>query len=267
MSVIHRICEEQRALVHRRRREVSLEALREAPRYHGPTHSLAGALRAAPVAVIAEHKRASPSQGSYGVTLSPEAIARGYAEAGACAISVLTEENHFGGSLAHLRAIRACVDVPLLRKDFIVDAYQLHEAKAHGADAVLLIAAALTLDEAHELRTVAHHLSLEVLLEVHDAAELDYLDIGPDVVGVNNRNLRTLNIDLRTSETLAASLPGELVRITESGIGDAAAAARLLRFGYDGMLVGTQFMRTPKPAAALSTFLTDVRERQAAASC
>lgn len=256
MSVLNEICRMRREDVAMQRRRVGLAELREAPAYQAPTRSLSAALRGAAgeLRVIAEHKRASPSTGAYGVEAAPVEIARDYVAAGAAALSVLTEERHFGGSLAHLRDIRAAVDVPLLRKDFVVDAYQLHEAKAAGADAVLLIAAALTLDEAQELRTTAHHLGLEVFLELHAPAELDYLAVAPDVVGVNSRDLATLRIDLATAEAMADALPRGLVCVAESGIRDAGDAARMARAGYDGLLIGTQFMRQPQPGEALARF-------------
>ena len=266
MSVLQQICARRRAVVAEQRTRVPVSRFRESALYAAPTRSLAAALRLPGVRVIAEHKRASPSAGAYGVTRSPTQVARAYEAAGAAALSVLTEPEWFGGELDHLREVRRATGLPLLRKDFIVDPYQLHEAKGAGADAVLLIAAALTVAEAGELRTVAHHLGLEVLLELHDASELEYLEIAPDVVGVNNRNLATLAIDLRTSERLYGALPADVARITESGIATAADARRLLAAGYDGMLVGTQFMRRPDPGAALAGFLREVGATQAAAS-
>ena len=222
--------------------------------------SLAAALRAGSgPRIIAEHKRASPSEGDYACPASLAEVIEGYTAAGAVALSILTEGERFGGSLEHLRDARKLTYLPLLRKDFIVDEYQLYEAKVVGANAVLLIAAGLSLDDASRFCRKAHELGLEVLLELHEAAELDYLSINPDVVGVNNRDLRTLKIDLRTSEALLAQLPTDLPRISESGIQSAADAARLLGLGYEGLLVGTQFMKTADPGAALSHFLTDTR--------
>lgn len=223
--------------------------------------SLAAVLRAGHgPRVIAEHKRASPSEGDYGCPATlPEVIA-GYTAAGATGLSVLTESDRFGGSLRHLELARSQTTLPILRKDFIVDEYQLYEARLAGADAVLLIAAGLTLAEADRFCRTAHDLQLEVLLEIHGGDELDYLSVGPDVIGVNNRNLRTLAIDLETSRRLAFVLPADPPRISESGIRTAADAAEMLSLGYDGLLVGTQFMKTPDPGGALASFL---RETQA----
>ena len=220
--------------------------------------SLAAALRSGlGPRVIAEHKRASPSQGDYGCGATVAQVVRGYDRAGATALSVLTEEERFGGSLSHLQEARTLVDLPLLRKDFIVDEYQLYEARLAGADAVLLIAAGLEISEAKQFCRKAHELRLEVLLELHGEDELDYLSIGPDVVGVNNRDLRSLDIDLATSRRMLPLLPTDFPRLSESGIHDPADAAALLRLGYDGLLVGTEFMRSPDPGAALGTFLTE----------
>ena len=222
--------------------------------------SLAEALRAGTgPRVIAEHKRASPSEGDYGCPADTSAVVRGYEMAGATGLSVLTERERFGGSLDHLRAAREEVGLPLLRKDFIVDEYQLYEARLAGADAVLLIASGLSLSEAERFCRKAHELQLEVLLELHGEGELDYLSIGPDVVGVNNRDLKTLAIDLATSVAMLPLLPTDLPRISESGIKTAADAAEMIALGYDGLLVGTQFMKTDDPGAALATFLTETK--------
>ncbi len=265
MSVLDLINARSRLAVAERARRVPLAdlaaQLRPARGELGyTTVSLAGALREGEgPRVIAEHKRASPSEGDYGCPGTLAEVITGYTAAGAVALSILTEEERFGGSLQHLRDARALTDLPLLRKDFIVDAYQLYEAKAAGADAVLLIAAGLSIDEAGAFCRQAHDLGLEVLLELHEAAELDYLSIEPDVVGINNRDLRTLKIDLATSEALLAQLPTDLPRISESGIHTSAEAARLLSIGYEGLLIGTRFMKAPEPGAALAAFLRETR--------
>lgn len=258
MSVLQQICAQRRRDVERCRFEIPLSTLVAKPDYRRTCHSLRAALtRDVPVRVIAEHKRASPSQGDYGNPTPLEDVVRGYAEAGAVALSVLTEPNWFGGELGHLLRARTLTSLPLLRKDFTVHGYQVHEAKAAGADAILLIAAALTLDLATQLAEQAHNIGLEVLLELHAADELDYLAIAPDVIGVNNRDLATLTIDLASSEALAGQLPRDRPRISESGIQTPADAARVLAAGYDGVLVGTQFMQTAHPGAALKSFLDE----------
>ncbi len=206
--------------------------------------------------VIAECKRRSPSKGVLRADYDPVAIASGYATAGAAAISVLTEPTFFDGSLEHLTAVRAAVAVPLLRKDFIVSEYQLLEAKAAGADAVLLIVAALRPAELKVLHDHARRHGLDVLVEAHDATELAIaLDAGARVIGVNNRNLRTLQMDLHASERLIAQMPAEVIGVSESGLKTAADLARLKALGYRAFLIGERLMAAADPGAALGELL------------
>ena len=212
--------------------------------------------RLATINVIAECKRRSPSKGVLREEYDPVAIARGYAEAGAAAISVLTEPTFFDGALEHLVAVRQAVAVPLLRKDFVVSEYQLLEAKAAGADAVLLIVSALRPVELKVLHDHASRLGLDVLVEVHDAHELDIaLDSGAQIIGVNNRNLRTLEVDVDASEKLIARSPGEVVAVSESGLKTADDLTRLSRLGYRAFLIGERFMTESDPGAALRGLL------------
>jgi indole-3-glycerol phosphate synthase len=206
--------------------------------------------------VIAECKRRSPSKGVLRADYDPVAIAKSYADAGAAAISVLTEPTFFDGSLEHLAAVRAAVDVPLLRKDFIVSEYQLLEAKAAGADAVLLIAAALRPAELKVLHDHARRHRLDALVEVHDARELAIaLDVGARIVGVNNRNLRTLEVDVHASENLIAGVPREVVAVSESGLKTAEDLIRLRALGYRAFLIGERFMSAADPGMALKGLL------------
>ncbi|MEW6321464.1 MAG: indole-3-glycerol phosphate synthase TrpC [Acidobacteriota bacterium] len=208
------------------------------------------------VNVIAECKRRSPSRGVLRAAYDPAAIARGYARAGAAAISVLTEPTFFDGGLAHLRAVRDAVTLPLLRKDFIVDEYQLHEARLAGADAVLLIVAALEDAQLARLRAAAAALGLAVLVEVHDVDELERaLAAGAEIVGVNNRNLRTLEVDVEASRRVAARLPSSVVAVSESGLRTAADIAALQAAGYRAFLIGERFMTAPDPGDALAALL------------
>ncbi|MGE0464305.1 MAG: indole-3-glycerol phosphate synthase TrpC [Vicinamibacterales bacterium] len=212
------------------------------------------------VNVIAECKRRSPSRGVLRAAYDPVAIAAGYAAAGAAALSILTEPMFFDGSLDHLARVRQAVDVPLLRKDFIVERYQLLEAAAAGADAVLLIVAALTDEELRGLAREAEALGLATLVEVHTEEELDRaLGAGATVVGVNNRNLRTLDVDVRLSERLASRLPPSVTAVSESGLRSAADIGRLTAFGYRAFLVGERFMAAPDPGTALAGLLAEVR--------
>ena len=206
--------------------------------------------------VIAECKRRSPSRGVLREDYDAVAIATGYAAAGAAAISVLTEPTFFDGSLDHLRAVRAAVSVPLLRKDFVVSEYQLLEAKAAGADAVLLIVAALRPAELKVLHDHARRHGLDVLVEVHDARELSIaIDAGARIIGVNNRNLRTLQVDVHASDALIAEMPPEVIAVSESGLKTAADLARLKDLGYRAFLIGERFMSAADPGAALAELL------------
>ena len=202
--------------------------------------------------VIAECKRRSPSRGVLAVDYDPVRIARAYAGGGAAAISVLTEPTFFDGALAHLQAVRAAVDVPLLRKDFVVDEYQLYEARAAGADAVLLIVAALAQPRLEALQARAWQLGLATLVEVHDREELARaVGSGARVIGVNNRNLRTLKVDVAASDGLAAEMPTGVVAVSESGLQSRADLERLAAGGYGAFLIGERFMTDPDPAAAI----------------
>ncbi len=206
--------------------------------------------------IIAECKRRSPSRGVLRVEYDPVAIATAYTAAGAAAISVLTEPTFFDGALEHLMAVRAAVSTPLLRKDFIVSEYQLLEARAAGADAVLLIVAALTPKELAELAQSAASLGLDTLVEVHSADELSVaIDSGARVIGVNNRNLRTLVVDVHASETLVSMMPKSVVAVSESGLKTSADLSRLSALGYGAFLIGERFMTDADPGGALATLL------------
>ena len=209
--------------------------------------------------VMAECKRRSPSRGILRSDYCLETIARGYVAGGAVALSVLTEPAFFDGKLVHLTQVRAAVDVPLLQKDFFVSKYQLLEARAAGADAVLLIVAALTDHELRGLLFEASRQGLAALVEVHDAVELTRaLEAGATMVGINNRNLRTLEVDLTTSRTLIAQIPDTVVTVVESGLKGAADLVSLRKDGYDSFLIGESLMTRDDPGKALLELLADV---------
>jgi indole-3-glycerol phosphate synthase len=220
-----------------------------------------GAFRAAlaregAINIIAECKRRSPSRGILRADYDAAAIAAGYAAAGAAAISVLTEPTFFDGELSHLERVREAVAIPILRKDFIVSEYQLLEARAAGADAVLLIVAALSPVDLAALRSGARALGLDVLVEVHNAEELEVaLLAGADLIGVNNRNLRTLQVDVAASETLVARIPADAVAVSESGLKTADDLRRLRGLGYRAFLIGERFMASADPGRALGELL------------
>jgi indole-3-glycerol phosphate synthase len=210
------------------------------------------------VNVIAECKRRSPSKGVLAANYDPVAIARQYERGGAAAVSVLTEPTFFDGCLDHLNAVRAAVGVPLLRKDFVVDEYQLFEARAAGADAVLLIVGAL---DQHDLIAVQHRawdLGLATLVEVHDEAELmRAVDSGARVIGVNNRNLRTLAVDVGASARLASQIPRGVIAVSESGLQSRIELEQLSAQGYRAFLIGERFMTDADPASALRSLIAD----------
>jgi indole-3-glycerol phosphate synthase len=234
------------------KRAVPLAELERLPGYGEARRGFAAALRRDRPAVIAEVKKASPSRGVIRADFDPVAIARAYEGAGAAAVSVLTEERFFQGRLVYLESIRRAVALPLLRKDFIVDAYQLVEARARGADAVLLIVAALESMELRDLHGAAVGLGLDVLVEAHTAPELEgALAVGARLIGINNRDLRTFHTTLATAEGLRPRIPPGIVTVAESGIEHAADVARMRACGYDAVLVGEALMRAPDPGAAL----------------
>ena len=265
MTILDEILEHKRIEIDRARARVSAEDLAcEAAACEVVPRGFRRALGSTPgVSVIAEIKRQSPSKGLICEDFDPVAIARAYAGAGAACISVLTDERFFGGSLEILRRVRAAVETPLLRKDFVIDPYQIDEARVAGADCVLLIVTALDDERLKHLHDHAKGRSLDVLVEVHDEREFDRaLAVGANLVGVNNRDLRTFDVDLATTEHIASRLGGDrrglgpdtrsgIVLIAESGIRDAADVARLERAGADGFLVGESLMRQPDPGKAL----------------
>jgi indole-3-glycerol phosphate synthase len=207
-------------------------------------------------AVIAELKKASPSKGMLRLDYKPAAVAKRYAEVGAAAISVLTDEEFFKGSLEDLEAVSRAVRIPVLRKDFVVDTFQIVEARAAGADAILLIVAAHTDADLRELHAEARRCGLDVLCEVHDLEEVKRaMDLGVEAIGVNCRDLKTLQVHPLVHEQLAAALPANVVRVAESGIRTHADIERLLKSGYDAFLIGEALMRQPDPAAMLALLM------------
>ncbi|MCB0488928.1 MAG: indole-3-glycerol phosphate synthase TrpC [Cyclobacteriaceae bacterium] len=214
--------------------------------------------------IIAEIKRKSPSKGDINPYVSVERTSIGYMQAGASALSILTDKEFFGGSNDDLVVARRFNFCPILRKEFIIDEYQIVESKSIGADAILLIAAVLNENELQALTRFAHSLQLEVLIEVHDESELDRcVKANSDLVGVNNRNLRTFEVDLNHSIRLAEKLSGDVVKIAESGIDSATTAAHLRQNGFDGFLIGERFMKTARPEIAAGEFIKELNQLEA----
>jgi len=251
-----------RANVTASRKLVPLSELERRAEAHHP-RGWAAALRrqaAKGPAVIAEIKKASPSKGLIRADFDVEWLARRYRAGGAAALSVLTDETYFQGSLRNLELVSAAVKLPCLRKDFTVDEYQIVEARAHRADAILLIAAALTDAELKRFALTANGFSLDVLVEVHTADELDRVlsalgETGADAIGVNNRDLKTFDVSLETSLRLVNQIPAAVVRVAESGISTAENLTQLRTAGFDAFLIGESLMRQPDPGAALAELL------------
>jgi indole-3-glycerol phosphate synthase len=256
--ILDDILAHKRDEVVRRRRALPPSALREQAAYHEPRRGFRRALAAAPPpAVIAELKRASPSRGVIRADYEPVAYARSYERAGAACCSVLTDERFFQGSLEHLRAVRAAVALPCLRKDFLVDPYQVEEARAAGADAVLVIAAAGMRPLGDELLAAAAAAGLDALVEVHDERELEWANgIGASLIGVNNRDLTTFVTSLATTERLAPRAHAAALVVAESGIRTPADVARMQAAGARALLVGEALMDCADPGAALRELLS-----------
>jgi indole-3-glycerol phosphate synthase len=260
VSVLEDILASTRAELARSKRarpETQLRELALAAGGDGPERSLSEALRRPGIGVIAEFKRRSPSAGVLRDRPDLTEIAGAYERGGADALSVLTEGPNFEGSLEDLRTARDACALPLLRKDFIIDPYQLYEARLAGADAILLIVAALAPSELHELRQLARELGLDVLVEAHDAAELRVaLDAGAELIGINNRDLRDFSVDVERTFALLGAIPAGVTVVSESGIGGSEQLARLQDAGVAGVLIGESLMRAPVPEEALRALRT-----------
>jgi indole-3-glycerol phosphate synthase len=208
--------------------------------------------------IIAEFKRRSPSKGDINIYADIEEVTRGYMQAGASVLSVLTDEWFFGGENGDLTKVRKFNFCPVLRKDFIIDEYQIFEAKSIGADAILLIAEALDKDEINKLVSRAKLLGLEVLMEFHSPDQLNKLNDNVDIIGINNRNLKTFEVSIENSKAISKYLPDDFIRISESGINNPEDIVELRNFGFSGFLIGERFMKTPNPARACKSFIDEL---------
>lgn len=257
MNVLEQIITGVRADLERRQREIPIEAIRDAAeRAAGPVDGYA-ALSGGGVSVIAEVKRASPSKGALADIPDPAVLAAEYAAGGASVISVLTEPNYFKGSLDDLDAVRAKVEIPVLRKDFVISPYQVLEARAHGADLVLLIVAALDQDTLVSLRERIEGLGMTALVEVHTEAEADRaLEAGAKVIGVNARDLTTLQVDRSVFERIAPGLPRDVAKIAESGVRGTRDLIRYASSGADAVLIGEGVVKQKSPREAVAELVT-----------
>lgn len=260
MTILDQIINDKKREVALKKSLISTNQLEQSSLFGTRTQSLSKNLKNNILGIIAEHKRRSPSKAEINYKLNVEDVVLGYQNAGASGISVLTDGKYFGGSLEDVLLAKASCSLPILRKEFIIDEYQIVEAKAHGADAILLIAAVLSKAEIKQLSEFAQSLALEVLLEVHNEAELEK-SIMPslDMIGVNNRNLKTFEVSLETSKQLADKIPNNFVKVSESGISTITAIQELQAYGYNGFLIGETFMKTNSPGIALKKFLSEYK--------
>ena len=261
MNVLSEIIAKKRERVEEAKRAVPFERLRSealAKRERAASHALRRALQSEGINVIAEFKRRSPSKGVIRADADLASIVQSYKAGGAVALSVLTEEDYFDGSLADLRTTKATVDLPVLRKDFLFDEYQVFEAAAAGADAILLIVSVLDDDQLESLRSLAEELGMDALVEVHNADEMKRATASnAKLIGVNNRNLRTFQVSIETSLELARFAPRDALLVSESGLNNAADLQRLKEHGFHGFLIGESLMRARCPEAALRELRND----------
>jgi len=260
MNILETICQSKRIEIERQKEAIPLSDMKDLSDYQFRKKiSFRQALLESPSGIIAEFKRKSPSKG----WIHPEAdvthIVRSYKSAGVAAISCLTDEPFFGGSIADFRKAREIVNIPLLRKDFILDEYQLYQSKAIGADVVLLIAACLTKEAIARFTTLAHDLDMEVLIEIHEESELSSIPPDADVVGINNRNLKTFITDIQYSLDLVNRIPDNYIKISESGISSPETVNQLRQAGFLGFLMGENFMKTEEPGEALREFIKEMQ--------
>jgi len=263
MTILDKIIADKYKEVALKKSIIPVSQLENSVLFHRETSSLATALRNSETGIIAEFKRRSPSKSVINQSASVQDVASGYEKAGVCGMSVLTDGKYFGGSLDDVLLARASVQFPILRKEFIVDEYQILEAKAHGADVILLIAAVLTRDEIKKLSETAKSLNLDVLLEVHNLEELQK-SIMPslDMLGVNNRNLKTFEVSLDISKELSTHIPNDFVKVSESGISSITAIKELQPFGYQGFLIGENFMKTENPGESALRFISELSTKE-----
>jgi indole-3-glycerol phosphate synthase len=241
---------------------VSIAELMKYPAYNKPVPSLTEfLLNPEKSGIIAEHKRQSPSKGIINGNVKLEDVVLGYQNAGASAVSVLTDQKYFGGTLADLKAATELLSIPVLRKEFIVDEYQIHEAKAYGAAIILLIAASLTVEEVDRFAKLSRELGMEVLFEVHNEEELLKISDYVNVVGVNNRDLKTFVVDTNLSIELLKKIPNNYIKISESGISAPETVINLRKAGFQGFLMGENFMKEANPGEACAKFATQIKPK------
>lgn len=260
-DILEKIVAYKKLEVERYKKELSYELIRSRVEVFdkGRTESMKAALIGSNTGIIAEFKRKSPSKGWINKEASPSIVPKSYQEHGAAALSILTDTHFFGGSGVYIRSARLSkVNIPILYKNFIIDDYQIYQARLAGASAILLIAACLTKEQCSDYIAKAHEIGLEVLLEMHTEADTEYAELGPDLYGVNNRNLGTFETDVNNSLQLLARLPYDGIKVSESGISDPSVVKQLRDYGYRGFLIGENFMKEPDPGLALANFIAQI---------
>ncbi len=259
MTILDKITNNKRKEVATKKETIPLRLLEKFSLFSKDTYSLAEALKNSSTGIIAEHKRRSPSKSVINDSVLLENVVLGYEKAGASGISVLTDTPFFGGSLDDLLLARNSVSIPLLRKEFIIDPYQIYEAKAYGADAILLIAACLSVEELKQFSHLAKSMNLDVLLEVHNLEELQKSMLpNVDMIGVNNRNLKTFEVSIETSKELSEKIPSEFIKVSESGISSIETIKELMNYGFQGFLIGETFMKNENPGDSAKKFITNL---------
>jgi len=258
-NILDKILASKAIEVASRKLSIPVSTLEKAPTFSRKCLSMKQSLLKSESGIISEFKRKSPSFDWIHEDADVVDVTSGFSAAGASGISILTDLKYFGGTPMDLMAARPFISCPVLRKDFVIDEYQLYEAKAIGADVILLIAAALTVEKTLELARKAHELGLEVLLEVHNAEEIDHANDFVDMLAVNNRNLKTFEQSIQTSFDLAALIPDKFVKVSESGISKTETVKELRKIGYKGFLMGENFMKEENPAEALRNFIVNLQ--------
>lgn len=263
MTILDKIIEAKKTEIAYQKGHVQIEVLQDIPDFFRECNSLtANLLQEGSSGIIAEFKQRSPSKGDINLNAKVEEVTEAYVKAGAAGLSVLTEKNFFGGSQSNLVIAREHnPDIPILRKDFMIDPYQIVEAKAYGADLILLIAACLSKNQAAELAATAKELGMEVLMEIHKADELEVVNDFVDIVGVNNRDLKTFEVSIETSIQLSKLIPNKFVTISESGLAGASEIYYLRQHGFKGFLIGETFMKTNNPGEACKRFIEEISQK------
>lgn len=261
MTILDQIIADKFKEIALKKQLISASDYERYPLFERETVSLTQALKNSTTGIIAEHKRRSPSRAGINQNLNLQDVARGYEDAGVCGMSVLTDAKYFGGSLDDLILARASVKLPLLRKEFVIDEYQIIEAKAHGADVILLIAAVLDRAQIKSFSELARSLKIDVLLEVHNLEELEKSILPSlDMIGVNNRNLKTFEVSTEISKKLSQKIPNEFVKVSESGISSIEEITELKKYGYRGFLIGEHFMKSDNPGQSATEFIKKLAE-------